>query len=70
MAQEASAPAWGAGGRPFKSGRPDHFFLELFSYIMSHPRGIFLLKKGGLNLAKLRRKSTKGQNKLQSYLSF
>lgn len=24
MAQEASAPAWGAGGRPFKSGRPDH----------------------------------------------
>ncbi len=23
MAQEASAPAWGAGGRPFKSGRPD-----------------------------------------------
>jgi hypothetical protein len=24
VAQPGSAPAWGAGGRQFKSGRPDH----------------------------------------------
>ena len=25
VAQPGSAPAWGAGGRQFKSGRPDHY---------------------------------------------
>src|SRR5438309_6108478 len=27
VAQPGSAPAWGAGGRWFKSSRPDHFSL-------------------------------------------
>ena len=31
VAQPGSAPAWGVGGRRFKSGRPDHFvFLEIY----------------------------------------
>ncbi len=28
VAQPGSAPAWGVGGRRFKSARPDHFYLE------------------------------------------
>ena len=31
VAQPGSAPAWGAGGRRFKSSRPDHIFNELQS---------------------------------------
>ena len=27
VAQPGSAPAWGVGGRRFKSARPDHFYL-------------------------------------------
>ena len=29
VAQPGSAPAWGAGGRRFKSGHPDHDFFHL-----------------------------------------
>src|SRR5450432_2183115 len=28
VAQPGSAPAWGAGGRRFKSSRPDHYLFE------------------------------------------
>lgn len=45
MAQEASAPAWGAGGRPFKSGRPDHLFYLKNFVKMSHLYIKLLLEK-------------------------
>ena len=41
VAQPGSAPAWGAGGRRFKSCRPDHF-LWAFSEAWLFP---FFLKK-------------------------
>ena len=52
MAQTGSALAWGASGRRFKSGHPDHFNLRTAQFRTAHGRAP-AIRRGGPSLPQL-----------------